>query len=394
MLKPIPKSDIVIRPFKAYKDWSFDNTSNEIDVLFAQKTGAFADTSLSTDTNLSFYKHSLHGQLRAQFYNGYEDNVILRVGKKTNLYASNNLEKERLLYDTAKVISVPNIYVGEEIKPGSFVLIDDTTRFTDDSYGNIVGGDEYNGILISLLDNETNEFNFDDVAGNQYSASISSLDLNAGTISFTLDSTVYNLTVISFDTISKIMILNDATFLPNNAKQTKIGNIFYDKGIIVISSNPSAALNSNWSITYKSTETIYENEYFLEVKDSEFNVSTNPSATISVGAIVEGFIDSNGVTKKVTPYPGVRYVRKKLELENGTIVEYGYQSNVSSSIYGGFGDGYISQSSDITGSFLTPFITTIGLYDDNNDLVVVAKLPRPIKCELDIPLNFIVRFDT
>jgi hypothetical protein len=41
-----------------------------------------------------------------------------------------------------------------------------------------------------------------------------------------------------------------------------------------------------------------------------------------------------------------------------------------------------------------PFITTIGLYDDNCDLVAVAKLPRPIKSENDYTVNFIVRFDT
>ncbi len=33
-------------------------------------------------------------------------------------------------------------------------------------------------------------------------------------------------------------------------------------------------------------------------------------------------------------------------------------------------------------------------YDDNCDLVAVAKLPQPIKSEPDIPVNFIIRFDT
>lgn len=51
-------------------------------------------------------------------------------------------------------------------------------------------------------------------------------------------------------------------------------------------------------------------------------------------------------------------------------------------------------SNDPTGSFLTPMITTIGLYDDDLNLVAVAKLPQPIKSEHDMPVNFIVRFDT
>jgi hypothetical protein len=56
--------------------------------------------------------------------------------------------------------------------------------------------------------------------------------------------------------------------------------------------------------------------------------------------------------------------------------------------------GYQASSSfDPTGSYLAPYVTTIGLYD-NNELVGVAKLGRPIKNLIDWPINFIVRFDT
>lgn len=52
-----------------------------------------------------------------------------------------------------------------------------------------------------------------------------------------------------------------------------------------------------------------------------------------------------------------------------------------------------SSSYDPTGSYLAPFITTIGLYQ-HNELVAVGKLGRPIKNPIDWPINFIVRFDT
>lgn len=45
-----------------------------------------------------------------------------------------------------------------------------------------------------------------------------------------------------------------------------------------------------------------------------------------------------------------------------------------------------------TGSTLTPYVTTIGLYN-GLDLVAVAKLGTPIKNQGYFPLNFIVRFD-
>jgi hypothetical protein len=394
MLKPIPKSDITIRPFKVYKDWSFDNTSTEIDVLEAESTSSYFSSNNTTGNNLTFNKLSTYGQLRAQFYNGLEDNPFVRIGRKSSNYSDSNISKERLLSDTAKIISIPQKYIGEEIKPGSFTLIDNNRFFTDDSNGNIIGDDAFNGILVSLLDNDTQEFNFSDAFGNEYSASINSININTNFISFDLDSTTYNLTLLSFDVNTGIMVLDNATFLPSDIPATIIGNIFYDKGLIVITNSTDSRLKTVWEIEYKSTVTIYENEYLLVVNEDEFNVSTNPSAILDTGSIVENFIDSNGIVKRVTPYPGAKYVRKNITLDNGTTLQYGYQSKVSASVYGGFGDGEVSQSIDMTGSYLTPFITTIGLYDDNNDLVAVAKLPKPIKSELDIPINFIVRFDT
>ncbi len=52
-----------------------------------------------------------------------------------------------------------------------------------------------------------------------------------------------------------------------------------------------------------------------------------------------------------------------------------------------------SSSYDPTGSFLAPVVTTIGLYQDNQ-LVAVGKVGRPIKNLVDWPVNFVVRFDT
>jgi hypothetical protein len=51
-----------------------------------------------------------------------------------------------------------------------------------------------------------------------------------------------------------------------------------------------------------------------------------------------------------------------------------------------------SASLDITGSYLAPYITTIGLYS-GADLVAVAKLSSPIKNSGEYPLNFLVKWD-
>ncbi len=48
----------------------------------------------------------------------------------------------------------------------------------------------------------------------------------------------------------------------------------------------------------------------------------------------------------------------------------------------------------VTGSEWSPYITTIGLYDDIHiEPLIVGKLARPIKNDKDLPITFVVRFD-
>mgnify|MGYP000654229344 CR=1 FL=1 len=140
MLKRIPKSDISIRPFKAYKEWSFDETSTEVTLLEASAS--------STDISGQFPKNSIYGQLRAQFYNGNGDNPFTRTGHKNNKYDNNSASKDRFLSGSAKVISIPQIYVGEGIKKGSVLLVDGNTEYVDDLYGNII---DTSGDTITII---------------------------------------------------------------------------------------------------------------------------------------------------------------------------------------------------------------------------------------------------
>jgi hypothetical protein len=153
-------------------------------------------------------------------------------------------------------------------------------------------------------------------------------------------------------------------------------------------------LQNDWKLDYKSTQTIYEHEYLLIVNEDEFNVSQNPTAVVEVGRETLLVPTSDGRIIGTTTTPGVKYIRKKSILENGDVLDYRYSSSINPNVFAGFEHYDLSGSVDSTGSFLAPFITTIGLYDDDCQLVAVAKLPQPIKSEPDIPVNFIIRFDT
>ena len=388
MLKRIPKSDISIRPFKAYKEWSFDNNSTEIDLLEANIS--------SSELSGLYPKNSIYGQLRAQFYNGQEDNPFVRFGSKNNEYNNNPSTKDRFLSGSAKVISIPQIYVGETIKKGSLLLIDGTNRFVDDGYGNIIADGGGSQISFTTLDLNGSVFNFTDLAGVSYSSTIDSffIDIEDSTLDLIIGTDSFSCEIISMNNEDGLIYVKNATFLQGAAGTSKTGNIFYSQGVIVFTRNINSLLTSNWSVTFKSTETIYEHEYLLIANEDEFNVSTNPSAVIEVGRETGFVTGSDGKIYKTTTYPGVKYIKKKTTLENGNVIDYSIVSSYNTAISGGFDQYEYSSSLDSTGSYLAPFITTIGLYDDNCDLVAIAKLPQPIKSYPDLPVNFIVRFDT
>jgi hypothetical protein len=320
----------------------------------------------------------------------------MRVGDINNLYNTSSIGRDRFLSENAKVVSIPQIYVGEGIKKGSVVLVDGMSTYIDDSYGNLINaaGDS---ITIELIDNQVNTIQFNDIASGSYTASfqtaVGDFDLTNGTFNLVYNGQSYDMNILSFDTNTGQMVVDNVPFLEGAGGVSKIGNIFYSNGLLTITRYSETHLTSSWDLTYKSTETIYEHEYLLVVNKDEFNVSQNPSAIVEVGKETELVNGSDNKIYKVTTNPGVKYIRKKSILENGNTLDFRYTSSINST-YAGFEHYDLSGSVDSTGSFLAPFITTIGLYDDNCDLVAVAKLPQPIKSEPDIPVNFIIRFDT
>lgn len=279
MIKEIPKSDVVVRPFKVYKEWTLDE--GDITPLYGTLQTDLYDVDTDEVNSDGTSKRTLYDSIKSQFYlNPATSSILTEVGKRRS-YASTD---ERVIGDTIGVISIPQQKYGEGLKVGSVQL----------EYGSITVTDDSNSNLIDSASNHK-------------------------------------------------------------------GNVFYDRGLIVLTEDVvDDTTIESFEVSYRSTMTIYENEVFLSVNESEFNVSQNPSA-----------------------YDGTNRIKLN------TI-----QSTIEPTKFGGFGEYEYSSSVDPTGSYLAPFITTIGLYDNELNMVAICKLPKPIKSLPDYPLNFIVRFDT
>jgi hypothetical protein len=298
MIKEIPKSDVITRPMKVYKEWTLDE--NDIYPIFGTNG---ANTLIDIDTDAkshSYNKKVMYASIKSQFYtNPSTASIITEVGRRKS-YASTD---ERVLENEIAVFSIPQIYYGEGIKVGTVVLEDEqlARTYTDDGYSNLI------------------------------------------------------------DSGSNIK-----------------GNIFYDRGLIVVAKDiVSGSVLSQFTLNFRSTKTIFENEVFIPVLESEFNYSQNPSAVYEDGARLYTHIMQRPGSTKI-----------------GDLVTSSFYDAGIKWVRGAFNEYEASSSLDQTGSFLAPMITTIALYDNELNMVAVAKLPQPIKSLPDYPVNFIIRFDT
>jgi len=129
-------------------------------------------------------------------------------------------------------------------------------------------------------------------------------------------------------------------WMSSSAYQTNVaGNVFYRSGQIVVSSplpKYHYALQEGFDIEHKSSRTIYENEILCKVPMGECNVSMNPTLRKPKSELIQN---------------------------------------------------------QFTSSAWKPYITTIGLYDDNAQLLAVAKLARPVQKRDDVDMNFLIKWD-
>jgi hypothetical protein len=408
-MKKIPKSDISIRPFKVYKSYTATNadSGSGYNRYLAENKYATADTLSEGDLFLHSLWHQIHRMYYDEIYNPLRtySREIADYVTDTASYGT------RVLGTKCVVFTIPQNHYGEEIKPKSITLTDVDSLATaspkliiDDGYGNLLSNKEIFDVLILNL--QTSQFQIRDGVGNIIDLVIVSFDADTQILVVETDTgnsgfIVFKLSSGEGTNIGKVETESNLTQF-KYAKNV-VGNVSYEHGIITLTESTNFSIEvTNFKLEYKGTNTIYENEIYIIVGEDEFNVSTNPTAIVEIsGSITTASIfDFSSISTNPNIYTqsihidGEKFIKKKSTLTNGTVLDYNIASMYSSSIKGGFGDYEISSSIDQTGSYLAPYITTIGLYDDNMDMVAVAKLGNPIKSLPDFPVNFIVRIDT
>ena len=102
--------------------------------------------------------------------------------------------------------------------------------------------------------------------------------------------------------------------------------------------------------SFTSSMTIWETQYKCTLRESEFNYTLNPSAQVS-----------------------------------------GSFYNFSGSLYYQPFDG--TPANNVTGSYFAPYVTTVGLYDEMQNLLAVGKLSQPLPTSATTDTTILVNLD-
>jgi hypothetical protein len=376
MLKSIPKSNISKRAFPVYKEW--ETTHMEYPIISASLENGLFDNGSSNKQN-DIYTTPLYRSIKAKFYNTSSADIFNTFGRYGNL---SNISNERELSSTIYVVKIPQSKYGEEIKPGSILFNTDILELSD-SNGNLISNiPQY---TINSIDLETEEIIIVDGEGEEFNGNIISFNVESGIAIITFQSSPGDFVVVLLDIENNLLqTVNPLSEeYPNiQIDQLIYGNVFYDEGLFVF----TEPVGSTYNLNYRSTKTLYETEILVTSRAGEFNYSQNPSAVV---VTLSGSYDFETTAIVNSSPAGTKKIKEVLDIKR----KAEYYGSIGSAT-GSWDDYFEYASTDLTGSYLSPFITTIGLYDDSGDMVAVAKLPTPIKNLPDYDMNFIVRFDT
>lgn len=145
---------------------------------------------------------------------------------------------------------------------------------------------------------------------------------------------------------------NGVLYINTPSGSITVGNVIYSHGMLIVT-DPIISNFYNTgvdpTINWKSNQPIYTYNYHCKVKSSEFNISQNPT------------------------------------LMSGSST---YTENSSS---------YFRPSGNLksfaTSSYFQPYFTTVGLYNDANELIAVAKLGKAIPKSTNSEMTVVVKLD-
>ena len=283
------------------------------------------------------------------YYSLFKDGVIDPTGSLTGsfenyLQSSFNVSGSRYLNERVAIFSLPKEIYGTHIEPKSISIKPDLLAGTGSNYID-------NNYVTDILTDPTGTSYLQE--DNLYIENTSGLyGSTSSSLGEIIDDGEGNL-YLTYNRRELDYIENESDYVDEtdpspgeytdeptyNRPRRHVGNVIYPHGQIIIT-DPEIAMYYNHYhnaiLSWKSNLPIYTHNYHCRVKTSEFNHTFNKTA---------------------------------LNLTNGL------------------------KADNITGSSFQPYFTTIGLYNEANELIAVGKMGQPVPKSADTDMTVVVKLD-
>jgi hypothetical protein len=453
--KQFTTQDTIITPFNVKKGFTFlsnEFTSSDvgIDRFIGKNISSnilFSPLTFSSEPTTGFlttqYQRLVYNSIKQLYYTNYITNPIPTssdfIGQDVYSRFDNYLQSPSLDYrtfptgtnDEIGIISIPSKLFGNRIHPGSF------------KYEQNYPLSHTQSIIFSASSTSANEQLFiTELTANNFSASIDPLNgltyldysgLTASNAAYLFNQSYTSplLLTASLNLIFTASLGNNITFYINSGIGNNTGTFLYSQSISYITTgNPivsmsflitqsiTPTINTNYSLFFTNTgmtmdvfsasisiiDPAYTQPYTSSVilyDDGEGNVYNNINnlkcgniiyphglITITSGGFhsnLKEFITGSGVTCSFSSSMTIFETQYKCTIREN---EFNFSLNPSL-MSGSEGQTY----NFVTGSIFTPYITTVGLYNENQELLAVAKLAKPLNSSDTTDTTILINFD-
>lgn len=316
--KKFNSQDVYVSTYTAKKNWlvSGSQYSDYGVVNLPGYSGSGVYTVSAKNLHKNYDRRLVYESVNHLYYSSFTNGEMITSSSFENfLQSSFNVSASRDLSEVISVYSIPRDTYGTAIQPKSFQIKPDT-----DSEEYVTTG-YANGVVEKV--------------GFLYGASRrwGSGATGRGRVRRRVPG--YTETIVD-DGEGNLYLKNRYSDEPN---VTKIGNIIYTHGQIVLANDVIARYYNNYidgEVKWKSTHPIYTYNFHCKLKESEFTHTLNPSA-------ISG--------------------------SNGDVAD------------------------NVAGEEFSPYITTVGLYNDANELIAIAKTGQPIPIPKDSDMTIVAKID-
>lgn len=242
--------------------------------------------------------------------------------------------------DRIGILTIPNTLFGDYIQPNSlrikFPFNSTTFEFYDDGEGNLRMLNTFYGTSSAIVGNVVYPHGIVTLTGNR---------------------SIYD--YMNAVNNGQIIFSPYAVSIYGNPFPTYVYGTYLDwSGLLTAFTSAS-----NFTASFSSSYTIYETQYKCTIRENEYNYTLNPSTFTSTSS---SFTNTN---------------------VGGSPCDVSISSSTEVAVNPGFPYDYVNQN------YFSPYITTIGLYDEQQNLLAIGKLSQPLPSSPTTDTTILINID-